>query len=306
MTQPYTIASAMNRTPGIKRIAVGIATRGRPAILLETLRELDRQTRPADRIIVSYVTDADIAGARELTDVEFLVSVAGLPHQRNTILDSVGDDDFVLFLDDDFLPAPRYIEATLMAFDAAKGVVVTTGRVLADGARGPGLSVTAGRYILARHRDDAAESGTIPTFNGYGCNMALRLDIVRAQALRFDERLPLYAWYEDIDMCRRLGLHGQVVEVLAACGVHLGAKQGRTAGRRLGYSQVINPLYLWRKGSYPLSRALRSVAAHLLINGVRVLRPEPWIDRRGRLIGNGLAVLDILRGRAKPERVLDL
>jgi GT2 family glycosyltransferase len=151
------------------------------------------------------------------------------------------------------------------------------------------------------------QSTIAPTFNGYGCNMALRLDVVRAHALRFDERLPLYAWYEDIDLCRRLASHGgEIVEVAAASGVHLGVKHGRTSGKRLGYSQVVNPLYLWRKGSYPLDRALRSIGRHLLINGVRSLRPEPWVDRRGRLVGNSLALLDIMRGRAVPERILDL
>ena len=306
MTQIDATAPRIGLTSSSRRIVVGIATRGRPNILLETLLELSKQTRPADRIIVSYVTDADISGARDLAGVEFMMSAAGLPHQRNNILNALADADFLLYLDDDFLPAPHYIEATLAAFEAAPSVVITTGRVLADGARGPGISIAAARAILSQHRHDARMPGVRPTFNGYGCNMAFRLDVLRAQALRFDERLPLYAWYEDIDMCRRLGLHGKVVEVLSACGVHLGVKQGRTPGRRLGYSQVVNPLYLWRKGTYPLSHALRSITRHLLINSTRALRPEPWVDRRGRLMGNTLAVLDILRGKAKPERVLDL
>lgn len=295
----------MKKVPDSVRIVVGIATRGRPEILLETLRELGRQTRPADRIIVSHLDQTDILGANGLPGVEFLTSAAGLPYQRNTVLDAISDEDFVLFLDDDFLPAPRYIEATLAAFHKAGNVVVTTGHLWADGAKGPGLDVAAARDILARHCADGTRAGTRPTFNGYGCNMAFRLEPVRAQSLRFDERLPLYAWYEDIDMCRRLGLHGDVVEVLGACGVHLGIKQGRGSGRRLGYSQVVNPLYLWRKGSYPWSHAWRSVGRHILINLVRALRPEPWVDRRGRLIGNSLALLDVVRGRAKPERVLD-
>lgn len=288
------------------RIAIGIATRGRAAVLVETLRELERQTRPADRIIVSHVTEADIAGARGLPRVEFLTGAVGLAHQRNTILNAVGDCDVVLFLDDDFLPAPRYVEATLATFWTARTVVVTTGRLLADGARGPGLSVAEGRDILARERHDAYRSDLTPTFSGYGCNMALRLQAVYAHALRFDERLPLYGWYEDIDFCRRLAVWGEVVEVAAARGVHLGTKSGRTSGLRLGYSQVVNPLYLWRKGSYPLDHALRSAGRHVLINSVRSLKPEPWVDRHGRLIGNTLALLDLVRGRARPERILEL
>jgi GT2 family glycosyltransferase len=288
------------------RIAIGIATRGRPEILLEILRELDLQSRPADRIIVSHVAETDISGASGLPRVEFLTGAPGSSRQRNAILDAVGDCDVVLMIDDDFLPERHYVEATLAIFAAATNVVVTTGRVLADGARGPGLSMAAARDIIARASEDVLRPGVEPTFSGYGCNMALRLDAVRAHALRFDERLPLYGWYEDIDFCRQLGRHGRVVQVAAACGVHLGVKRGRTSGRRLGYSQVVNPLYLWRKGTYPLSHALRSAGRHLLINGARSLWPEAWVDRRGRLMGNSLALVDILRGRARPERILDL
>jgi GT2 family glycosyltransferase len=288
------------------RIAIGIATRGRPEILLEILRELDLQSRPADRIIVSHVAETDISGAVGLPRVEFVTGAAGLPRQRNAILDAVDDCDIVLMIDDDFLPERHYVATTLAIFAAATNVVVTTGRVLADGARGPGLGMAAARDILARASGDVPQSDVEPTFSGYGCNMALRLDVVRAHALRFDERLPLYGWYEDIDFCRRLGRHGRIVQVVAARGVHLGVKGGRTSGRRLGYSQVINPLYLWRKGTYPLGHALRSVGRHLLINGARSLWPEAWVDRRGRLIGNSLALVDILRGRARPERILDL
>lgn len=295
------------------RLAVGIATRGRPTILLETLRELGRQTRPADRVVVSFADEPDVDAACRAENVTFLIGPAGLPRQRNILLDAVNDFDLVLFLDDDFLPAPAYIEATLAAFTANPDLVVTTGRLLADGARGPGIDVTDGRRLLAADRAAGATgricSGALdmqPTFNGYGCNMAVRLAPARAHGVRFDERLPLYAWYEDIDFSRRLGRHGQVVRLDAARGVHLGVKAGRTSGRRLGYSQVANPLYLWRKGSYPWNHALRSIGCNLLANGARSLQPEPWVDRRGRLAGNGLALLDVLRGRSRPERILEL
>jgi GT2 family glycosyltransferase len=301
----------MNHAAAPLRLAIGIATFGRPDSLAETLRELTQQTRPPDRIVVAHVAAADVAGvadrAARAAPITFLLSPPGLARQRNAILDAVTDCDVLLFLDDDFLPAPSYIAATLAMFGDDPGVVMTTGRVLADGARGPGISAAAARAILAgAGRAPPPGPPVAPTFNGYGCNMALRLDVMRRHALRFDERLPLYGWYEDIDLSRRLARHGRVVALAGAAGVHLGVKGGRTSGRRLGYSQVVNPLYLWRKGSYPFDRALRSVGRHMLVNGVRALRPEPWVDRRGRLAGNALAVLDLLRGRAAPERILDL
>ena len=36
------------------------------------------------------------------------------------------------------------------------------------------------------------------------------------------------------------------------------------------------------------------------------LRPEPWIDRRGRLAGNLRALRDLVTGRLAPGRILEL
>lgn len=304
----------MSTPPDQLRIAIGIATLGRAAILKDTLGDLTHQTRPPDRIIVSCVSKTDIIGLDSSPAVEVLMGPAGSAHQRNTILDAIGDCDIVLFLDDDFLMAPDYIKTTLAVFATDQNVVVTCGRVLVDGVNGPGISMAEGRQALIDGLNAQDGGGgqlrndptTTPTFNGYGCNMAVRLSTARAHGIRFDERLLLYAWYEDIDFSRRIGRHGKVVQIEDALGVHLGVKIGRTTGCRLGYSQIANPLYLWRKGSYPLYHAVRSISRHLVVNGVRSLRPEPWIDRRGRLLGNALALFDVVRGRVKPERIIDL
>jgi len=133
--------------------------------------------------------------------------------------------------------------------------------------------------------------------------MAMRAHAVRRSATRFDERLPLYAWYEDIDFTRRLGQHGKIVRVPAARGVHLGVKLGRTSGRQLGYAQVINCIYLAKKGTLPWDHALRSILRHFAINFVRSFWPEAWIDRRGRLSGNLVALWDMCRGITMPERI---
>jgi glycosyltransferase involved in cell wall biosynthesis len=288
------------------RIAIGIATKGRAPILREMLRDLRWQTRCSDRIIVCYTGPEDVTGIEAEAGLECVLASPGSSRQRNAILDAASDCDVVLFIDDDFLLAPRYIEAIDAVLTAHPDVVVTTGRVVADGAKGPGLTVDAARAILDRDTYGGSWPDVVPAWNGYGCNMAIRLDTARSRNVRFDERLPLYGWYEDIDFTRRLGQHGRIVRVEAARGVHLGVKSGRGSGQRLGYSQIVNPLYLWQKGSYPWDHALRSVVRHISINVVRSLWPEPYIDRRGRLMGNGLALLDVVRGRAQPERILDL
>jgi hypothetical protein len=93
------------------RVAVGVATRGRAAVLAETLAEIGRQRRAPDRVIVCHVSPEDVPGAAA-PGVEFLTAPAGLPRQRNAILDAAHDCDVVLFLDDDFLPAPDYLAVT--------------------------------------------------------------------------------------------------------------------------------------------------------------------------------------------------
>lgn len=284
-------------------IAVGIATRGRPAILAEVLRELDAQTRPPQAIIICHVDAGDVADLpARFPGVRFITARPGLPIQRNAIMDAAPDADAILFLDDDFLAAPAWLATLEAVLDAHADCVVATGTVIADGAKGPGISVEEGRAILAADAGGDALA-VAPHFNGYGCNMAVRLAPVRSHWLRFDEALPAYAWYEDIDFTRRLLPFGAILRLAGARGVHLGVKSARQPGLRLGYSQVVNSIYLARKGSYPWSHALRSVARHIAMNLARSPFPEPWADRWGRFRGNMIGVWEVLTGRAHPGRI---
>lgn len=288
------------------RIAVGIATVGRPSILAETLRELTRQTRQPDRVLVCGTLASDIGDrATWAWPAEVVLAPRGLPHQRNCILDNVPDCDVLLYLDDDFLPDPHYLDVVEKLFSRRPDVVVLTGRVLADGVCGPGLTASEGRSVLAAGALVGERLASTATFSGYGCNMAVRCDVVRRHRLRFDERLPLYAWQEDVDFSCRMASHGAVLLAEGAQGVHLGVKQGRTPGLQLGYAQVANPLYLvGKQAGYPLRRALSHIGCNMAANLVRALRPEPWVDRRGRLHGNLLALADLVRGRLQPETML--
>ncbi len=271
-------------------------------MLAETVFELRRQTRPADRLLVCGAAMEDVAGVDPSV---VILAPRGLSVQRNTVLAAATDCDVVAFFDDDFLPAPGWLAAIEAAFAARPDIVAATGHVVADGIKGPGLSAADGRTLL-RGDDGSVGEGLSAVYNAYGCNMALRMAPLVAHGLRFDEALPLYAWYEDIDMCRRLARHGCIVRVPGARGVHLGVKLGRTSGVRLGYSQMVNPVYLARKGSFGWGRAVRSMARNLAANLGRWAVPEPWVDRRGRLRGNLLALADLCRGRVDPGRILGL
>jgi GT2 family glycosyltransferase len=184
---------------------------------------------------------------------------------------------------------------------------MTTGLVIADGIIGPGISLEEARSWLSvfgpitRDWRDLEEVA-----NGYGCNMAMRIAAVEAAHCRFDERLPLYGWLEDVDFGHQLAQRGRIVKTLAAQGVHLGIKEGRQSGMRLGYSQIANPIYLSRKGTLPWLRALRLISRNIAANLLRLMIPEPYIDRSGRASGNIKAFKDLLSGSLTPERILEL
>jgi len=296
------------------RIAVGIPTGGRPDILSCAIACVTRQTRAPDRLAVCSFRASELASlAQPMVDAISPTSSGGLTHQRNTILDRCKGFDVVVFFDDDFLPHARYLEEIERAFAANPDVVMITGRVVADGIIGPGLSLDSARRILDRPDIGRAGTGAEPTpetlvdvHNGYGCNMAVRMSAIEAGALRFDESLPLYGWLEDVDFSRRLAHHGRIAMCPRAIGVHLGVKSARLSGVPLGYSQVANPLYLARKGTMATHRALRQILRNVAMNVARSLRPEPYIDRRGRLRGNLLGAADLLMNRLAPTRVLHL
>ena len=138
----------------------------------------------------------------------------------------------------------------------------------------------------------------------YGCNMSVRRSMLADT--RFDERLVLYGWQEDIDFTARLRKYGRVVEMADMVGVHLGVKGGRTSGIRFGYSQVMNPTYLIRKGSMPRGFGLALMARNVCANAFRSLWPDPDVDRWGRLKGNLIGTFHVARGRIEPEYVLRL
>lgn len=178
-------------------------------------------------------------------------------------------------------------------------VVGITGELLADGIHSRGYSVEEGLSLIAKAA--ARNPGIQPRQALYGCNMAIRLGA--AEGMRFDEALPLYGWQEDIDFTYRLGRRGRLISTGRVTGVHLGTKGGRTSGKRLGYSQVANLVYLWRKGSMQPGLGERLLRQNLASNFFRSIRPTPHIDHRGRLLGNLIALRDWATGRIDPRKI---
>ena len=101
---------------------------------------------------------------------------------------------------------------------------------------------------------------------------------------------------------------GRVIKSTRRAGCISASSSGRGSGVRLGYSQVANPLYLCgKRRGYPLPRAFPAYRQeHGDEYAARRSWPEPYVDRRGRLHGNLLALRDLMAGRMVPERILDL
>ncbi len=293
-------------------LALGIPTRGRAAILRETLTDLAQQTRVPDAIFVVYYEPSDIEDAPErFPQVRFIQGTrsGGSCAQRNHLLEAAGDRfDLIFIQDDDFFAHREYLQRAVEVFARDPKIVGLTGKVLHNGATGPGYTVEFARGVLGGIASVPSLAAKPPraAFNTDGCNMMFRLATVQEHNVRFDEQMPGYAWYEDIDFSRRMMRYGSVVELDGTQGIHLGAKVGKTSGRRFGYSQVANPVYLWRKGTFPFRRAVQSIAKNFTANVVRSLAPESYVDRHGRLQGNFIGFKDLLRSRLHPGRILEL
>jgi GT2 family glycosyltransferase len=289
------------------KLAVIIPTLGRSGQVARLLGYLGGQTRLPDEVIVS---------APDATHVElpesspFLLSLVfgpiGSSAQRNAALaSSLARFDIITFFDDDFVPSTEYLEQVEKAFFENDEWAVVMGMVVRDGAKNAGLTwEDAEAALWATEGKEHDGPSVVDHVGAYGCNMSLRSSLVGD--LRFDERLVLYGWQEDIDFTSQMRSRGRVVCVTSIRGVHLGIKTGRVSGERFGYSQVANPIYLIRKGSVPASFALPLMFRNIAANLAKSLRPEPYVDRRGRLRGNMLAILHVAMGRIEPEYILKI
>jgi GT2 family glycosyltransferase len=288
-------------------VAVVIATKGRPAEVSKLITHLRGQTELPDIIVVSTCTSSDI-DADLLSDlqVKLIFGSPGLTAQRNRALASLSNQtEIIIFFDDDFIPSRFWIERAKILFASHADVVCISGKVLKDG----GVGATEGEAIV--HRADvvaphftARDHDVTEWLSPYGCNMAVRFKSL--DDIRFDERLVLYGWLEDRDFGVRLGSRGRIVQANALWGVHFArTMRGRgSTGLTFGYSQVVNPWYLMRKGTMTPLEALRYIARSLIGNSINFF--DDRTDRRGRLKGNVLGLADIILRRWAPEKIAKL
>lgn len=280
-------------------LAIIIPTFGRKAALEVTLRALFGVVNPEDRVVVVSCREGDVPEVA-LPGLVYIIGRKGSSCQRNRGLDFVQGlgrtFTAVLFIDDDVVLAEGFLESLMREHHKFPSVAGFTCHVIADGARTGEIQVDDAQQIAkawqARHSVDSLVLASVP-YVGF----SMRGDLVGL--VRFDERLAEYGFMEDFDFFVRLRSWGQTAYA-ASCGlVHLAVGAGRTSQRKFGFSQIMNPLYLAKKGTLPLSdcakHTLKATAANLL--GVIAAH------RRQRLIGNLLAWGIFLRKGPCPEIV---
>jgi hypothetical protein len=290
----------------LSKVCVAFPTKGRAQIIARVAPFVGRQSLKPVLTIVSCVSDEDVAGLPEDAAIVVIKGAPGLAIQRNEALRNLPEDiEVLIFLDDDFLMHEDWIAEAVRVLESDSTITCVTGTVIADGIHGAGYSFEEGMSFLEKIDGVPANRTVSNTGGPYGCNMAFR--VTGIEGLRFDERLVLYGWQEDRDFGGQIwNRGGRVVRINTALGVHLGSRGGRVSGRRLGYSQVINPLYLVSKKTMPVRDALEHVLRNCASNLIRSVAPEPHIDRLGRLRGNLIGIWDLLRGRLTPERAAKL
>lgn len=290
-------------------VAVVIASLGRPAALADCVEMLRAQTVKPSHIVLSVTSENDLPDRSLLDGIEIIIGPKGACQQRNRGIEQVlNKADAIAFFDDDYIGSRFAIEGIAAFMKAHPDVVGMNGLMLADGVKGPGITKQEAEELIRAYdsradRDPAEIKGDLEGL--YGCNMVCRMSAIGD--VRFDAKLPLYAWQEDIDFTASIqkASGGRLVATNAFAGVHRGEKSGRTSGVRLGYSQIANPVYLMRKGTMSGKFGRRIMWRNFVANHIKTLRPEPWVDRWGRTRGNWLAISDWLTRRIDPNKVVD-
>jgi GT2 family glycosyltransferase len=288
------------------RVAIVVASTGRPGELDELLVHLGCQTVAPDYIVLSVHERGDLPP--NIPDgVRVIFGEKGAAAQRNRGLELIiNKSDIVVFIDDDYLPTKDMISGVIAVFSELTDVVGCNGRLLADGINTPGITYEAANALLKKHELSGESKVNIRCdLDGlYGCNMAFRAAAIGA--VRFDENLPLYSWQEDIDFAAQLLGRGRLIRTDGFTGVHRGVKRGRGSGVKFGYSQIVNPIYLARKKTMRWPYALKIIRNNVAANFAKMFFPEAWVDRRGRAVGNLLGLCDVFLGKDDPRKITRL
>ncbi|HKP21647.1 MAG TPA: glycosyltransferase, partial [Thermoleophilaceae bacterium] len=268
---------------------VVIATRGRPGMLLDTVESIVAARRvPHELVVVDQSPEPhpELAGlgTRRGCKVRYVHSpVPGASRARNIGLRHASQDTVVM-LDDDILVSEDSLELLLAAREGRDGRIVTTGRLLAAPAEGPGLRQPPGALVTRTEAE--VFRGRQPRQVVPGPNVAIPLDVM-LEIGGYDERLgpgTRFPSAEDHDLSLRLLDAGcEVRHVPEAVVLHRAWRTRREIVRlRWGYARGVGAFYAKHaslRDRHTLERAGREVSARAR-RAVRSLFSRPATSAR--------------------------
>jgi GT2 family glycosyltransferase len=293
-------------------ISVVIASKGRPDFVAETIESLQRQTLQPKETIIVVPSVADLPKQQWGDSVQYIIGPLGLTAQRNRGIRAIPTAvPYVGFFDDDFELKADYLEQAVAFMEANPSIVGISGRLLAGGR----ISRQEAKNLIARYQPGANPRGIFYCQGKhhilFGCNMIIRRALLNYET--FDENLPLYSYGEDYDISIRLERYGLIGRFVGCVGVHLETPGGRVREVLRGYSFVANNWYFLKKGVTHLPFILAwtrfwwvCVVKSIWINLWKLLKGDRTLDWRGRVIGQLLALQDILLGRCHPRRIEEI
>ncbi|MEM9168736.1 MAG: glycosyltransferase [Pseudomonadota bacterium] len=286
------------------RIWVVIPSVGRSHVLRNTVAHLNKQVRRPEGVVLVGACDADVEGVAEVApETTIIIAERGLCAQRNAGMKiAAPQSDLLIFFDDDFVPRTDFLLNAESVFCARQDLVGATGRLIADGARTGPIDFEAACEMVAND-DIPTDAPDVDQEALYGCNMLVRTAVL--DGLQFDEKLPLYGWQEDVDFTYQVGRRGRMILSPRLGGVHMGVTSGRLSGKRLGYSQIANPIYLLRKRTMPHKLARRLMVRNFSSNLANTILVGRKVGRPSRLLGNMMAIRDYFTGRLDPRRITE-
>ena len=180
-------ATIQGSKEGPLTVTVVICSRNRPALLEKCLAAVARLDPAPDEVLVIDNSEGDKQterAARQYSARYVIEPVPGLSRARNRGIAEC-NTEYVAFLDDDAVPAPRWLGNLLTPF-ADQTVAASTGRVVLPGAD-PERQPTETPRKLTNREERWFERATFGGM-GIGCNMALRRSACAGWTV-FDERL---------------------------------------------------------------------------------------------------------------------
>jgi len=188
-------------------IVVSVCTYGRPEGLVRLIESIETTLRESDRILVvdNNPPDQDLLEEvrRRFPSVQIVRELnAGIPAARNRVLDEIRDEWAVIFIDDDEVAEPGWLEHH-RAFALANEADVVFGPVISRFARGADPRVVQGG-LLDRERHQTGASMPFGPTN----NTLVKVRILKQhQHIRFDERYS-ESGGSDVDFFARLRREG--------------------------------------------------------------------------------------------------